>query len=261
MNLNYINFHSDLQTLLDQKYNQYCVIDFISDDPISIPKRFIVKEDIEISAFLTALISWGRRPAIIKSATFLMELMDNQPYNFVMSANEQQLKRLDTFVYRTFNTSDLLFLIAALKSVYTDHGGLERIANGTWAETGEIKSVIMALRDELLKTDHLTRSEKHLANPLKGSSAKRINMFLRWMVRGNTEGVDFGLWSKIPTNALICPLDVHSGTVARKLGLLSRLQNDWKAAEELTLKLKMYDPSDPIKYDFALFGMGIYEKL
>jgi uncharacterized protein (TIGR02757 family) len=249
----------ELLSLLEQKYRLYCREDFIVEDPVSIPKRFHLQEDIEVSALLTALISWGRRPAIIKSASNLMEMMDNQPFAFVTEASPNQLKRLESFVYRTFNASDLLFLIAALKEVYLKQGGLQSVASEAWQKNGDIKSVIMAIRSSLLTSDHLPRSEKHLANPDQGSAAKRINMFLRWMVRTSTEGVDFGIWNQIPASALICPLDVHSGNVARQLGLLARKQNDWKAAEELTANLRLFDPHDPVKFDFALFGMGVYE--
>ncbi len=249
----------EIFSLLDQKYRLYCREDFVVEDPVSIPKRFYFQEDIEISAFITSLISWGRRSAIIKSASKLMEMMGNQPFAFVTEARPNQLKRLELFVYRTFNASDLLFLIAALKSVYLEQGGLQSVANQAWRKEGDIKSVIMAIRSALLTSVHLPRSEKHLANPEQGSAAKRINMFLRWMVRTSNEGVDFGIWSQIPASALICPLDVHSGKVARQLGLLGRKQNDWKAAEELTANLRLYDPYDPVKFDYALFGMGVYE--
>lgn len=188
-----------------------------------------------------------------------MDLMENDPYNFIMQYDQIELKRFKDFKYRTFNSDDLFFLFEALRKVYTEAGGLERLANNGFNQTKNIKGAIMGIRNELLKTPHLKRSEKHLANPDKGSAAKRINMFLRWMVRNDDKGVDFGIWKHIPQSELMCPLDVHSGRVARKLGLLKRKQNDWKAVEELTGKLRKLDPDDPVRYDFALFGVGVFE--
>jgi len=189
-----------------------------------------------------------------------MQLMDNAPYEFISRTNDEDLKRLTDFVYRTFNSSDLLFLVQAVRRIYLEQGGLENVCVTCFRETGSVKGLITGLRNELLKTSHLSRSEKHIAAPEKGSAAKRINMFLRWMVRRDDNGVDFGLWKKIPPSALMIPLDVHSGNTARKLGLLQRKQNDWKAVEELTRALRNFNSEDPVKYDFALFGTGIYEK-
>jgi len=187
----------------------------------------------------------------------MLELMENQPYSFVMQAQGSDLKRFEHFVYRTFNSSDLLFLLEALRQLYATNGGLEEVCTQFYLQHGTIKDTINGLRARLLQSPHLKRSEKHLANPQKGSAAKRINMFLRWMVREDTRGVDFGLWKGIPSSALMIPLDVHSGNTARKLGLLLRKQNDWKAVEELTATLRRFDPDDPVKYDYALFGMGV----
>ena len=248
-----------VKPFLDEKVHQYNQPVFIDSDPISIPHQFNQKEDIEIAGFLTAIISWGRRTAIITSANQLMKLMDNSPYDFVINASSNELSKLSRFVYRTFNSDDLLFLINALKKIYSDKSGLEGVASYSYKNGGNIKGAITGIRDALLSNPHLKRSEKHLANPDKGSAAKRINMFLRWMVRKDEKGVDFGLWNNIPQNELMCPLDVHSGRVARKLGLLMRKQNDWKAVEELTENLKRFDPEDPVKYDFALFGLGVFE--
>jgi uncharacterized protein (TIGR02757 family) len=250
----------NLKVLLDRKSEQYNNPSFIPTDPISIPHQFTKKEDIEISGFLTALISWGRREMIIKSADKLMERMNRSPYDFLMQAGLDELQKLSGFVYRTFNSDDLLFLLTALRNVYLHNGGLEIVAGNGYRESGKIKGAIMSMRNVLLETAHLKRSEKHLANPNTGSAAKRINMFLRWMVRSDDKGVDFGFWNEIPQNKLMCPLDIHSGRVARKLGLLSRKQNDWKAVEELTENLRAFDPEDPVKYDFALFGMGVFER-
>ena len=247
----------ELKSFLDEKVRVFNSTEFIISDPVSIPHKFSRKEDIEISGFLTALISWGSRPAILKSARLLMQLMENQPFDFISSAGDRELKQLTDFYYRTFNASDLLFLIAALKHIYLEKGGMEKVANECFDQTGSMRGLITGLRQEMIKAPHLSRSEKHLANPSKGSAAKRINMFLRWMVRKDDQGVDFGLWGKIPASALMIPLDVHSGRIARQLGLLQRTQNDWKAVEELTKTLRQFDPEDPVKYDFALFGMGV----
>ncbi len=247
----------DLTSFLNKNVLRFNNRSFIANDPISIPHKFSRKEDIEIAGFLTALISWGNRPAILKSASNLMQLMGKHPFEFILSANDNELKQLTKFYYRTFNTSDLLFLVEAMKRIYLEKGGIEAIANESFKQTGSVKGMITGLREEILKAPHLPRSEKHLANPMKGSAAKRINMFLRWMVRDDDNGVDFGLWKRIPASALMIPLDIHSGRIARQLGLLQRKQNDWKAVEELTSNLRKLDPDDPIKYDYALFGIGI----
>lgn len=250
-----------LKAFLDQKYEAYNNPSFIQTDPISIPHQFNKKEDIEIAGFITAIISWGRRDQIIKKANHLMQLMDNSPYEFITNANELDFIKLAPFVYRTFNADDLLFIVYALRSVYQNHGGLEGLAVQGFKEDTNIKSAIRKIREGLMHTPHLKRSEKHIANPETGSAAKRINMFLRWMVRNDNKGVDFGIWRTIPPNLLMCPLDIHSGSVARKLGLLERKQNDWKAVVELTEKLKAFDSEDPVKYDFALFGLGVFDNL
>lgn len=249
----------NISSLLNQKVEQYNNPEFIDSDPISIPHMFKRKEDIEISGFLTSVISWGRRAAIIKSARQLMDLMDNSPYDFLINSGDSDLKRFASFVYRTFNSDDCLFLISALRNIYLQSDSLESIATQAFKSNRKMIDVVTALRYAILQTPHLKRSEKHLANPQTGSAAKRINMYLRWMVRDDEGGVDFGIWKDIPRSHLMCPLDVHSGNVARKLGLLTRKQNDWKAVEELTAELRTFDPNDPVKYDYALFGMGVFE--
>ena len=244
---------------LNQKVRQYNNFQFIETDPISIPHMFTKKEDIEISGFLTSVISWGRRPAILKSARKLMELMDNSPHDFLMNSNVVEFKRFEGYVYRTFNSDDCIFLITSLQNIYKRNNSLEAIATNSFSNKGSAFDVIVSLREAIMETSHLKRSEKHLGNPLTGSAAKRINMYLRWMIRKDNKGVDFGIWKDIPQSALMCPLDVHSGNVARKLGLLDRKQNDWKAVEELTIKLRTFDIDDPVKYDYALFGIGVFE--
>ncbi len=252
--------HEALQGLLDEAYDRYNQPDFIEEDPISIPHQFRQKEDIEISGFLTALIAWGRRVMIMRNAQSLVERMDLAPYEFVMQASEEELARLDGFVHRTFNAIDAHALVLALRRVYQEEGGLEAIfANGLTETSENVYSALTSARTQLLASaDFPKRSQKHVANPATGSSAKRINMYLRWMVRKDKRGVDFGIWKGIGMHQLICPLDVHTGNVGRKLGLLTRKQNDWKAALELTNALRAFCPEDPVKYDFSLFGLGAY---
>ncbi len=245
--------------LLNRKASQYNTTSFIESDPISIPHKFSQKQDVEISGFLTSIIAWGRRTAIINKANHWMELMDKEPYNFVVNSSDIEYKRFVKFVYRTFNGDDCLFLVSAIRDLYREYGGLESVFTDGYNNSNNIMEAIVYARKKLFLTPHLKRSEKHIANPLSGSAAKRINMFLRWMIRNDGNGVDFGIWKHIPQSALMCPLDVHSGNVARKFGLLKRKQNDWKAVEELTEKLREFDPQDPVKYDFALFGMGVFE--
>jgi uncharacterized protein (TIGR02757 family) len=252
---------TDLKQLLDLKYSQFNNPDFIASDPVSIPHCFSKKEDIEISAFLSAAIAWGYRPNIIKSAKMLMHLMHNEPFNFINQANQKDLKSLETFVYRTFQSDDIIFFIASLKNIYQNYGGLENVFHTGYGKEHSIKESIIHSRKIFFETEHLNRSEKHISDPSKNSAAKRINLFLRWMIRKDNNGVDFGLWKKFSPAHLMCPLDLHSGNIARKFGLLIRKQNDWKAVEELTNNLKKFDADDPTKYDFALFGMGIFKSL
>ncbi|MCX6282725.1 MAG: TIGR02757 family protein, partial [Bacteroidetes bacterium] len=231
---------------------------FIGSDPVSIPHLFTSKEDIEISAFLTAMISWGFRKSILQNARALVEMMDMDPYGFIRSFNSSDLKPFRKFVHRTFNGEDCVFFLHSLQNIYSEYGGLEScFVPGDYPG---VKPRISAFRRLFLALPHPQRHEKHIANPGKGASCKRINMFLRWMVRDDKRGVDFGLWKSIRPSELICPLDVHTGNVARKLGLLQRKSNDWDAAEELTAALRKLDPADPVKFDFALFGLGVFEK-
>lgn len=253
----------EIKSLLDQKFHQYNKAFFIEDDPISIPHSYTEKEDKEISGFLTALIAWGRRNMIMKNARSLMARMDERPYDFVLHASKEELGRLSGFVHRTFNELDAKSLVLALREAYRDHGGLEQIfSKGIKSSDQTVFGGIMNARQVLSSVEGFPpRTHKHLANPSKGSSAKRINMYLRWMVRDDKQGVDFGLWKGISPAQLICPLDVHTGNVARKLGILQRKQNDWRAAEELTGMLRTLCPEDPVRYDFALFGLGVYQEI
>lgn len=250
--------NNDLKDFLETKVLQYNTIDFIEPDPISVPHRYSLKEDIEIAGFLASSIAWGNRKMITKNGHRMMDLLGNSPYDFVMTHNDYQLERLDGFVHRTFNADDFKYFIKALKHIYTNKGGLENIFIQNQTETS-LQPAIHALNEIFFEIPHLTRTRKHVADPNKGSVAKRINMCLRWFVRNDNAGVDLGIWKSISSSKLSCPLDVHSGNVARKLGLLNRKQNDNKALLELDNSLRLLDPNDPVKYDFALFGLGIFE--
>ncbi|SFN44968.1 TIGR02757 family protein [Salegentibacter flavus] len=249
----------ELKAFLDSKVDEYNNPSFIESDPISIPHQFTIKEDIEISGFLAATIAWGNRKSIIKNANRMVELMGSSPYDFIMNHKEHHLEPLNGFVHRTFNSIDFIGFINGLRHIYTVHDGLEGVFT-KYQEPGTLQPSIAKLKELFFEADHLPRTQKHISNPLKGSSAKRINMYLRWLVRTDNTGVDFGLWDSIPSSSLSCPLDVHSGNVARKLGLLQRKQNDAKAVVELDKSLRRMDPKDPVKYDFALFGLGVFEK-
>ncbi|MDX1314334.1 MAG: TIGR02757 family protein [Eudoraea sp.] len=249
----------ELKDFLDSKVVQYNTPEFLETDPICIPHSFDKKEDIEISAFLTATIAWGNRKSIINNARLLNELMDLAPYEFVMGHSRTDLESLAPFVHRTFNAVDLSYFVKALKHLYLNHNGLEGIFT-RYAEKDSLQPAITAFKKYFFELEHPLRSTKHISDPSKGSAAKRINMFLRWMVRKDPNGVDFGLWKDISQAILSCPLDVHSGNVARKLGLLSRKQNDAKAVEELDQNLRKLDREDPVKYDIALFGLGVFER-
>lgn len=250
---------SELKEFLDQKVAQYEHPKFLESDPLQIPHRFTKKEDIEISAFLTATIAWGNRRSIVNNANKLMGLLDNAPHDVVCNHQEADLDDLSCFVHRTFNGDDLKFFIRSLKNIYDNHSGLETVFTINQGQES-LQETISNFKSIFFELNHLPRTQKHISNPLKGSAAKRINMFLRWMVRPNNAGVDFGLWKNISPSKLSCPLDVHSGNVARKLKLLKRKQNDAKALAELDLNLRKLDVNDPVKYDFALFGLGIFEK-
>ncbi len=246
----------ELKEFLDEKVIEYNNPGFIGLDPVQIPHMFNCKEDIEISGFLASTISWGNRKMIINNAKRMMELMGHSPYDFIMNHKENDLLIIDDFVHRTFNSTDLLVFIEALKYIYKYRGGLESVFRDH-KTADSLQPAIHQLRTIFFSLPHPVRTEKHLPDPLKGSAAKRINMFLRWMVRNDDKGVDFGIWKDISPAILSCPLDIHSGNTARQLGLLSRKQNDARAVNELDMALRKFDPEDPVKYDFALFGLGV----
>ncbi|RIA09828.1 uncharacterized protein (TIGR02757 family) [Flavobacteriaceae bacterium MAR_2010_72] len=248
----------DLKDFLDAKVIQYNNSKFIETDPIQVPHTFSLKEDIEISGFLTATIAWGNRKSIINNAKRMMTLLENAPHDFVINHQDSDLEKLLPFVHRTFNGEDFIQFIASLKHIYETHHGLEQVF-ASYSEKDSLQKSIHKLKSHFFEVEHLPRTQKHISDPLKNSAAKRINMFLRWMVRQDTAGVDFGIWKSLSPSQLSCPLDVHSGNVARKLGLLNRKQNDAKALNELDNSLRKLDPNDPVKYDFALFGLGVFE--
>lgn len=249
-----------LHALLEEKYALYNQTTFIESDPISIPHQFAKKEDIEIAGFITATIAWGQRKAIIRQAKKIMAALQGSPYNFIMNASEKELyQAAQHCIYRTFNPDDALAFLYALRNIYRKHNGLEAVFLKGYQTTNQITDALIYFREVFFTTDHLKRTQKHVANIQKGSSGKRLNMYLRWMVRKDDMDVDFGLWKKIKMADLMLPLDVHTGNTSRLLGLLNRKQNDWKSVEEVTAKLRTFSPDDPIKYDFSLFGIGVFE--
>jgi len=266
---------NDLQEIkffLDNRVNQYNQADFIHSDPVQVPHRYTRKEDIEIAAFLTATISWGQRKSIINNASHLMDLMDNSPYDFLMETPvysdgyllskavvNPDYNRITNFVHRTFNGDDCLYFFESIRNMYLHYHGLEDVFTTGYLVEGTAYGALKHFRDIFLSIPHAKRIRKHVSDVTANSSAKRLNMFLRWMVRSDDNEVDFGLWKNIPSSALMLPLDIHSGEVARSLGLLERKQNDWKAVEEITSVLRTFDPRDPVKYDYALFGIGVFE--
>lgn len=247
--------------LLEDRYRRYNVPAYIDEDPIQIPHLFSQKEDVEIAAFLSASIAWGQRKTIIRNARELIKRMDDKPYDFVLHAESSDLEVLQDFVHRTFNGADCLFFVQSLQNIYLNHGGLEQVFTSGYKNGECIFSALKHFRSVFLEAAHEKRSEKHLSSVADNSAAKRLNMFLRWMVRRDKQGVDFGLWNDIPVSSLMIPLDVHVANVGRALGLLQRKQDDWKAVEEITSNLRNFDANDPAKYDYALFGMGLNKEL
>ena len=248
-----------LKDFFDRKVEQYNQPSFIKDDPICVPHSFSTKQDIEIAGFFASIFAWGNRTTIIQKSFELMQLMDNQPHQFCLHHSDKDLKQLLHFKHRTFNTTDLLYFIAFLKFHYSQHNSLEKAFIHSASDDMEMR--LTHFHNHFFSlSDAPPRTRKHIATPFKGSSCKRLNMFLRWMVRKDTSGVDFGIWKKIKPSELICPIDLHVARVAKRFQLLDRKQMDWQAAVELTNYLRELDPSDPVKYDFALFGLGVIEK-
>lgn len=247
----------ELKEFLDEKSNLYENPNFINDDPIQIPHLFRQKEDIEISGFITSVLTWGKRSTTISKSKEIIKLMDDSPYDFVKNHSVKDLESFNHFVHRTFNSQDLKYYIKSLKNIYLNYHGLEKVFSKNHKKN--LQLTISSFRDIFFELPNF-RTKKHIGNPKNKSAAKKVNMFLRWMVRSNERGVDFGIWKSISPSELSCPLDVHTGKIARKLGLLKRKQNDSLTVNELDEKLRDMDKEDPVKYDFALFGLGIYEK-
>ncbi|MCB0790503.1 MAG: TIGR02757 family protein [Flavobacteriales bacterium] len=246
----------DLQELLDEAYDRFARPEFVADDPVQVPRSFPDRSDAEVIGLLTATISWGRRATIIRNAFQMARRMDDAPHDFILHANAAELTRLNGFVHRTFNATDLRYFVRALRHLYRTHGDIE----GAFLENdrlGNMNEAIARFRSRFFRPAHPPRTRKHVADPSRGSNAKRINMFLRWMVRPDDRGVDLGLWKRIHTRDLMVPLDVHTGRVARALGLLRRTQDDRRSVEELTAALRAFDGEDPVRYDIALFGLGV----
>lgn len=250
---------SELKEFLDYKVNQFNNPAFIELDPVSIPHQFSLKEDIEIAAFLTATISWGNRKAILSAAAHMITLMGESPYDFIMTHSDHDSDRIAQFYYRTFNGTDFNYFLQALRNIYLNHGGLEKTFTDL-SSRFSVQESISEFKNIFFELPHPDRTLKHVSDPIAGSAAKRINMMLRWLIRNDNKGVDFGLWTEISPSKLSIPLDVHSGNTARKLGLLERKKNDAKAVVDLDNVLREFDPIDPVKYDFALFGLGVIEK-
>jgi uncharacterized protein (TIGR02757 family) len=249
---------AELKSFLDQKHEQFNQLRFIENDPISIPHLFKKKQDIEIAGLFAATLAWGQRKTIIRKCRELLELMDNAPHEFMLSHSENDLKSFTDFKHRTFNGTDLLYFIASLRRYYKVNDSLETaFYNSLQDET--VEKGLINFHRIFFELDHPHRTRKHLPTPERKSTCKRMVMYLRWMVRNDTKGVDFGIWKKISPAQLVCPCDLHVDRVARKLKLINRKQTDWQTALELTNNLKKFDPADPVKYDFALFGLGVEE--
>ncbi len=257
---------NDLKKFLDKKVVQFNNRDFIKDDPVCIPHLFSKKQDIEIAGFFAATFAWGIRKTIINKSKLLFQLMDHAPYDFCLNHTDQDLKKLEKFCHRTFNDTDLLYFVSFFKFHYSKNKSLEsaffnNITIRPHDNSDIIERALNYFNEYFFSLEDVPgRTKKHIASPAKNSSCKRLNMYLRWMVRNDNKGVDFGIWKKITPAQLICPVDVHVARVSRQFGLLKRKPVDWLAAVELTEELKGFDPQDPVKYDFALFGLGILEK-
>ena len=247
----------NLRALLEENYHKYNTLSFIETDPIQIPHSFSKKENIEISAFLAATIAWGRRDMIIKNAKKMMQVLDNNPHDFIINASEKDFENIEPFVHRTFQHVDFVFFLKSLQNIYKNKGGLHSVFYEGYKNNKSIKDSIVNFRKEFFSIPHPNRTEKHVANVNKNSAAKRINLFLMWLIRRDNIGVHFGLWDDFSPADLMLPLDVHTAKMSRALELLSRSQNDWKAVAELTKNLQKFDPNDPTKYDFAIFGLDL----
>lgn len=250
-----------LKEFLDEKVAQYQRPEFIINDPLQIPHRFEKKEDIEIAGFFAAILAWGNRKSIIQNAEKILQRMGNSPFDFIMNSKSFNLTKGIEFKHRTFNETDLQYFFTSLQNIYLNHGGLESVFR-IQAQDHSLQQGISYFKSVFFELPHQKRTEKHIADPMTGSAAKRLNMMLRWFVRKDVPGVDLGIWNgSFHPKQLSCPLDIHTGNVARQLGLLKRTQNDSKSVAELDQSLRSMDANDPVKYDFALFGIGVNNDL
>lgn len=249
--------HEEMFELLESLHDKFNNESFIEADPISVPHSFTRVEDREIAGFLAATIAWGNRRAIVQSAHRMMRYMDNAPYDFVVNASDDEIATLGSYVHRTFNGGDFQDFVRALRHIINQWGSIGGYFESHYEEYGDLRKVLSDFRRDFHSADHNPHSEKHLSSIDKGAACKRLFMYLRWMVRRDDHGVDFGLWQRIPMSALYMPLDLHTGRMGRSLGLLTRKQDDWKAVEELTASLRNFSNEDPVRYDYSLFGVGI----
>jgi uncharacterized protein (TIGR02757 family) len=254
--------YPNLQAFLEETYQKFNKPDFIANDPIQIPHRYTRLQDIEITAFWTAILAWGQRKTIIGSATQLFSLMDNAPHDFILNHEGKDRKRFLDFKHRTFQPTDTLYFLEFLQAFYNKNSSLESaFARHISQKSPTIEPALIGFRTDFFDLpDAPDRAKKHIATPLSGSTCKRLNMFLRWMVRQDKNGVDFGIWKEISPAQLLIPLDIHVDRQARRLGLLTRPKTDWQAVLELTENLRTFDQADPTRFDFSLFGLGIAEK-
>ena len=249
--------HEEMYELLESLHDKFNNESFIEADPISVPHSFTADGDIEISGLLASTIAWGNRKAIVQSAHRMMRYMDNAPFDFVVNASDSEISNLSTYVHRTFNGEDFQDFVRAMRHVILKWGSIGAFFEERYAEHKDIRPVLSEFRREFHAVPHNSHSEKHMSSIDKGAACKRLCMYLRWMVRRDDRGVDFGLWQRIPMSALYMPLDIHTGRMGRSLGLLNRKQNDWKTVDELTTSLRSFNIDDPVRYDYSLFGVGI----
>lgn len=247
----------ELRELLERLHDKYNRPEFIEGDPISVPHAFSSRDDREIAGFFAATIAWGNRRGIVKNGLRMMRYLDNAPADFVRNASERELETLSTYVHRTFNGRDLRDFVLALRRLCVHYGGIGEFFERRYGATNDLPAVFAEFRETFFCARHHPHCEKHLSSIARGAACKRLCMYLRWMVRRDDRGVDFGLWTRIPMSALYLPLDLHAGNMGRALGLLERRQNDWKAVVQLTEALRAYDPADPVRFDFSLFGAGM----
>ncbi len=251
----------ELRDLLDTLHDRYNCESFIEADPISVPHSFTETLDREIAGFLAATIAWGNRQQIVRSAHRMMRYMDNAPADFVLNASEGDMESLRSYVHRTFNGVDFQDFVRSLRHIINNWGSIGGYFEERYIEHGDLRPVLADFRRDFFAVEHNSHSEKHLSSIARGAACKRLCMYLRWFVRRDERGVDFGLWHRIPMSALYMPLDLHTGRMGRALGLLSRRQDDWKAVEELTAALREFSADDPVRYDYALFGVGISHEI